>query len=110
MTSPTARTGDPTSSHLTVASLGKDRTLKRQIVDAAYTLNNARAWSEPIRAWDDDDLVTLLEARHGHRYQRNVIARTRGLLEADGWFERIGLYPRNGHRPTMHFRLIGGVR
>jgi hypothetical protein len=109
MTSPTARITDPASSHLTVASLGKDGTLKRQVLDAAYQATAFRAYADPA-AFDDDDLLLNIEANTGRRHQRNVIARTRGLLETDGWFERIGLYPRNGHRPTMHFRLIGGVR
>lgn len=89
-----ARRSDPLSSHLTVQSLGRDRSLKAVVVAAALELGT----------FNDTELTDKIEELTGRRQQRNVIARTRGLLEADGWFDRIGMWSYLG-RPTVHFQL-----
>lgn len=97
---PHARRSDPLSSHLTVQSLGKDTALKARVVTAAMRLSLDHEHDEI-----NDTMLTMeIERSTGRRQQRNVIARTRGLLEQDGWFERVGLWPFDG-RPTVWFKL-----
>jgi hypothetical protein len=99
MTSPDAhaRRSDPISSHLTVASLGKDTALKHLVLMAAFTLE-----LNDITLWNDTELTEWIE-RHTHkRQQRSVIARSRGLMTTDGWFAPQGMFPYNG-RLLMHY-------
>lgn len=97
---PHARRSDPLSSHLTVQSLGRDTALKARVVIAAMRLDLDAGHDEI----NDTMLTAAIEQATGRRQQRNVIARTRGLLEQDGWFERIGMWPYDG-RPTVWFKL-----
>jgi len=98
MTTPHARLSDPLSSERAVVAISKDMTLKDHIVAAAKALHPA--W------FDDTDLLIVIENVTGRRQQRNVIARSRGLMERDGMFERIGEVQR-GDRKTVHFCLPG---
>ena len=102
----------PIQSQLTLASLGRDESLKRAIAAAVVHL----CWRRYTK-WDiasgrlvphadyekpvtDDDITERLEAVHGRRFQRNVVARTRGLMEVDGWFTPVeDVIGRTG-RPT----------
>lgn len=99
-----ARRSDPVSSHLTLASLGHDDSLKQRIVAAAMRLEDAPVGRERA-PWCDNQLYREMR-RAGYDGQRSVMARSRGLLEQDGWFQRVGMYtdPFNG-RPAVHFLL-----
>jgi predicted ATPase len=99
-----ARLSDPISSELTVASLGKDTSYKALVVAAARYIETARDVTGHLRPWNDTQLWITIEAMTRRRHQRNVISRTRGLLERDGWFENVGLYDFDG-RPLVHFIL-----
>jgi hypothetical protein len=93
---PHARRSDPTSSHVAVAAIGADARLADHIRHAAQRLHPS--------LFDDTDLLELVEEQSGRRQQRNVIARSRGLMENDGQFVRVGMRNR-GTRTTVHFRL-----
>lgn len=103
-----ARRSDPVSSHLTLASLGRDDSLKQRIVAAAMRLESrtpapdVTEWWAP---WCDNELYREMR-RHGYEGQRSVMARSRGLLEQDGWFERVGMFTDPfTNRPAVFFRL-----
>jgi hypothetical protein len=73
-----ARALDPESSHTTVRSIVKDKTLAADILRAVvriYRENHGASMT------DDDVLDELIATYPGVRFQRNVIARSRGLLE-----------------------------
>lgn len=90
----------PVQSQLTLASLGKDTTLKSQIAFAVWALSSRPVGVTFDRAVTDDCITDFLERRHGRRFQRNVVARTRGLMEVDGWFDPVpDVIGRTG-RPT----------
>ena len=89
-----ARMGDPTASQLTLDSISKDRPLREQIVQWAGLRR------EP---WCDTELWRGLEAATGRRMQRNVIARARGLIEADGLIVRVGEFRFEGRPGVVHF-------
>lgn len=104
------RARGPIQSQLTVSSLGRDTTLKFRIASAVVMLA-ARVKIEVIDGRDelvyfydrpvtDDAITECLEARHQRRFQRNVVARTRGLMEHAGWFAPVpDVIGRTG-RPT----------
>ena len=93
---PHARRSDPTSSHLTVASIAADRTLAGLIMQVGARLGR----------FDDTDLTAGIETVTGRRHQRNVIARARGLLEPSGQIVRLGPVHRDDRRvPTIHFTI-----
>lgn len=95
-----ARLTDPLSSERAVAAIAKDSRLKDHILHAAERLYPV--W------FDDTDLLELVEEQTGRRQQRNVIARSRGLMERDGVFERMGEIQRlHPNRRTVHFCLAG---
>lgn len=99
-----ARRSDPVSSDLTLASLGRDDSLKQRIVAAAMRLEG-RSLTADVAPWCDNELYREMR-RHGYEGQRSVMARSRGLLEQDGWFERVGLYTDPfTNRPAVFFRL-----
>lgn len=112
MTSPDrpglARSSDPISSHLTLASLGRDSSLKSRVLAAAFELED-RA---PGRPWNDTELTEQIERTTRSRQQRNVIARTRDLMTSERvgdelverWFEPVGLDRFEG-RELMHYRI-----
>ena len=73
-----ARALDPESSHLTVRSIVKDKTLAADILRAVVNVSRTTYGKSMT---DDDVLDALIAAYPGVRFQRNVIARSRGLLE-----------------------------
>jgi hypothetical protein len=91
-----ARARGPIQSQLTVSSLGRDTTLKFRIAAAIVSLSTRVAIAETAdgralvyyydRPVTDDAITAHLEAVYDRRFQRNVIARTRGLMEQAGWF------------------------
>jgi len=104
-----ARRSDPISSHLTLASLGKDTSLKARVLSAAFALEDRHSG----RPWNDTQLTEEVERATRSRQQRNVIARTRDLMTSeqlgDGttverWFEPTGLDRHDG-RDLMHYRI-----
>lgn len=94
-----ARRSDPITSHLAVQNIGRDLSLRQQILRAANLLEDAGC-----RGWDDSMITELVELITERRQQRNVIARARGLLEREGLVERLGHDPF-AKRPLMKFRL-----
>lgn len=108
-----ARRTDPISSHLTLASLGKDDSLKARVLAAAFRLED-RSGGAP---WNDTQLTEEIERHTRQRQQRNVIARTRDLMTCAlidgewgiGWFQPVGLFGHEG-RDLMHYRLTDGAK
>ena len=84
---PNARTGDPQSSHEANEKIRKNRGLAKMILEAVQTI-------QVTTGATDDAILELVEARSGKRQQRNVIARSRGLLERDGLLVRVAEHPR----------------
>ena len=100
MTIPHARITDPISSERAVAAIAVNDTLKEHILYAAKRLH-------PVY-FDDTDLLELVEEQTERRQQRNVIARSRGLMERDGIFDRVGMIRRiDPNRETVHFCIAG---
>jgi hypothetical protein len=95
-----ARVTDPVSSQLTVASLGRDTGYRMLVIDAVHRFTCAHSCSVT-----DDDVVTHLEQHTRRRHQRNVIARTRGLLEQEGWLERSVMVRRPDGREVISYCL-----
>jgi len=93
-----ARMGDPVSSDRAVKSIVADKTLAGRIMAAAGELH-------PVY-FDDTDLLEWIESDTEQRQQRNVIARARGRLEANGLLVRVGMRQRSA-RETVHFTLPG---
>ena len=75
-----ARRSDPASSDRTVRSIAKDGSLRAEVWAAARSFFGAR--------FTDTELRDRLESRTARRWERNVVARTRGLLELDGKIDR----------------------
>jgi hypothetical protein len=96
---PSGRRTDPISSHVTVKSLGKDTSLKMMVLRA---LIEASWDGDELTSVTDDDIVYMLEQRHGRRFQRNVVARTRGLMEPE-WVCRVGIGGTFNGRPVLFF-------
>lgn len=109
-----ARSTDPISSHLTLASLGKDTSLKARVLAAAFRLEERHGGAP----WNDTQLTEEIERHTRTRQQRNVIARSRDLMTAElvpmgdpptfqwssGWFRPAGTFDYDG-RPLSHFQL-----
>jgi len=111
-----ARRSDPLSSHLTLASLGRDDSLKARVLAAAFRLEE-RSGGRP---WNDTQLTEEIERHTRTRQQRNIIARTRDLMTAEwvtttdadgvvtgahwtqGWFRPTGLDQYEG-RELSHY-------
>lgn len=89
---PHARVSDPVQSHITVKSLDEDTSLKGLIYRAIKHLEHAHDGTIGVT---DDEIWQYLEAFTGRRFQRNVIARTRGLMINDGYVFQV------------HDRIIG---
>jgi hypothetical protein len=96
-----ARRSDPLSSHDTVKSIAKDGTMRGDLLDAARTF--------PGR-FNDTELWERVEMRTGRRWQRNVVARTRDLMEHDGIFVRVGMASFRGGRELVDFELAEHLR
>lgn len=86
---PNARTSDPDGSHITNARLRADRGMAKLVIQAVTYLYGRE--EIPV---SDDEIWFFLEEKTGRRLQRNNLARTRGLLERDGWFIRVEDKPR----------------
>lgn len=96
MSDPGARTSDPLGSHEALASITKWQGLREAILMAAQTFDPA--------PFDDGDLTEYINHIWSTGVQRNVVARSRGILEREGKLVRIGNRRHNG-KATMHFRL-----
>lgn len=92
---PTGARG-PLSSELTLASLGKDQSLRMGIVRAVLAFERRGATSVI-----DDWIVEYLETVRKRRMQRNVIARERGRLEVNGWLQSMPPRP-NAYGLDVH--------
>lgn len=98
-----ARATDPTSSHVTVRSLAKDGSSYRMILMAVCRIHVDDASPLPVmRRVTDDLVVAYLERITGRRFQRNVTARSRGLLEPD-YIQRVGVMPDSTGRSVLHY-------
>lgn len=97
---PTARRGDPPSSHRAVTAIAADQSLAANIAAAAHRINQCGQV-----AFDDTALLVEIEDALGRRQQRNVIARARGRMEADGMFVRVGERMNAEGLLTVHFRF-----
>jgi hypothetical protein len=83
--SPDARTFDPSSSHKAVRRIRTDKGLAKlalQSIRDAYVVNG----NKPV---SDDDLLERAERISGKRQQRNVLAKVRGVLEENGYVQRV---------------------
>lgn len=85
---PNARTTDPISSHLANHSIRNNKTLVAYVIEAVNVLSRTQV------GVTDDDILEYVETATQRRQQRNNLARTRGLLERDGWFARLPDKPR----------------
>jgi hypothetical protein len=113
-----ARATDPTSSHVTVRSLAKDGSSYRMILMAVCKLHldDDALWTDKPywvpgathlttvmpRLVTDDLVVAYLERITGRRFQRNVTARSRGLLEPD-YIQRVGVMADSTGRSILHY-------
>jgi hypothetical protein len=82
---PDARTFDPPSSHQAVRRIRTDKGLAKlalQAIEDAYIVNG----NQPV---SDDDLLERAERISGVRQQRNVLAKVRGVLEENGYVQRV---------------------
>jgi len=96
---PHARMTDPVSSDRTVKSLGRDGALKRLIWEAMLKR------TDPLSPCNDTLLWQILELLHSpRRFQRSVIARTRGLMQTDGYFLPAGMLMYEGVE-LYHYRI-----
>lgn len=123
---PHARAHDPESSELTVKSLGRDTGYNWRIFLAIVSLSERTE----LRHYDDgdsiavihdrpvtdDDIVAWMERSHGRRYQRNVVARQRGIIREAGWIQPVAdcFRPKHirGNGPLMvvaHIPTHAGV-
>jgi hypothetical protein len=98
---PHARRSDPTSSHITVASIAKDGTMRADLLTAARSLPGP---------FNDTELWERVELQTQRRWQRNVVARTRDLMERDGIFVRLGMSTYKGGRALVDFELAPEYR
>lgn len=85
---PNARSSDPISSHLANHSIRNNKTLVAYVIEAVQVLSRSQV------GVTDDDILAYVETATERRQQRNNLARTRGLLERDGWFARLPDRPR----------------
>ena len=99
----TARFSDPLSSHQTVDSLKKDVRL-RDLIVAVFAANRDKELS-------DSDLTDLINVYVPVPVQRNVVARARSFVEADGLVERTGEAWDEGRKRTLlMFRATKGLK
>lgn len=88
----------PIQSQQTLDSLGHDGSLKRLIAKAVFHGSHSSN-GQHDRPVTDDDILWAVEIYSSRRQQRNVIARTRGLMEAAGWFVQVpDVVGRTGRR------------
>jgi hypothetical protein len=75
-----ARKGDPASSSRALNSIARNGTIKHLVIQAIVR------HATPV---SDDMILNYVELETCKRQQRNVIARTRGLLENAGYCLRV---------------------
>ena len=112
---PHARATDPVSSELTLRSLGRDTSYNWRIFQCIVWLSeqfNASNWPVHNRPVTDDMILDAMEQRYGRRFQRNVIARQRGIIRELGWIERVDdVISPITNRPTVaHIPSAEGLR
>jgi hypothetical protein len=93
-----ARKTDPYTSDKAVKAIAKDGTLMYWIYLAA------QAWRDSGVPFNDTQLTMWVETGTGKRQQRNVIARSRGMLEDAGFFRQVGVLPYKGQL-LMHYEI-----
>jgi hypothetical protein len=93
-----ARWSDPSSSDFTVKSIAADVRGRELVLAVAATFD---------QPWCDTELWERTEALTGRRHQRNVLARTRGLMEEDGLIQRVGQWTFRGRPGVVHFIVPG---
>ena len=100
-----ARMTDPESSHLTMESLGKDTSYNWRIFEKIVSLSEYG-----MRSVTDDDILEAMERVYQRRYQRNVIARQRGIIRELGWIERVeDVIGPNGRPVVAHVPTEQGL-
>lgn len=105
-----ARLTDPASSELTLKSLGKDTSLNWRVFESIMYLSNAGRDVGLFRAVTDDMILTYMEGRYERRFQRNVIARQRGIIRELGWIARAEDMPGpDGRMVVAHVPTDQGV-
>lgn len=99
-----ARRTDPYTSDKALKAIAKDTTLMHHIWNCA----KAHCWPPPGEEctgyFNDTMLWEWCEIFMGSRQQRNVVARSRGLLEQAGLFRRIGVREYRGQE-LMHYEI-----
>lgn len=100
---PHARRTDPYTSDQALKAIAKDGTLM------AYIWHFAKhcATREPgVRSgpFNDTELTEYIEDASGKRAQRNVVARSRGMLEDAGLLRQAGVREYEG-RDLMHYEI-----
>lgn len=117
---PHARMTDPVSSHLTIDSLGRDTSYNWRIFEAIIALSERTEFrhyddgdsiavihDHPVT---DDDIVEWMERRYQRRFQRNVVARQRGIVHEMGWLKRVDDVIGNTGRQTIaHIPTSAGL-
>lgn len=93
-----ARRTDPFTSDQALKAIAKNDTLMGLIWQAAVVHRAAG------RDWNDTELLHWIERASCRRQQRNVIARSRGMLEDAGMIRQTGVKVYDG-RPLMHYEI-----
>jgi len=93
-----ARKGDPYTSDQALKAIAKDSTLMYWIWTVASSF---RRLEQPF---NDTQLTLWIENCTGKRQQRNVIARSRGMLEDAGMLRQVGVGVYEG-RELMHYEI-----
>lgn len=107
---PNARTSDPLSSHLANIRIRTNKTLKDLVLWATLAMSvDDMTNPQFLNHINDDMLLVWIEDKTRKRQQRNVLARTRGLLERDGLICRIGTSPRVTYVPSPELLKVVGV-
>lgn len=93
-----ARRTDPYTSDQALKAIAKDKSLMSWIWFCATLYRDS---GEPF---NDTQLTEWIERALCRRQQRNVIARSRGLLEDAGMFRQVGVREWMG-RELMHYEI-----
>lgn len=93
-----ARRTDPYTSDKALKAIAKDESLM------AWIWYFAEVAGEDDQPFNDTWLTEEIEARTGQRQQRNVIARSRGLLVQAGMLRSVGVLTYEG-RELVHYEI-----